>query len=164
MTATRAARNHGLLEVLAVVLLGIATIGTAWCGYQATRWNGEEDDLARTASNLQVESARQFGLATQRVSYDSIMISQYAQAVASGDERLQDFYRNSLFRPEFLPLLDEWQQQVAAGGSPGNLLGDQEYLDTQLADYRGTEAQSAAVTVEAQEAGTNADDYVLTTL
>ena len=105
MTASVAARSSAqlrrgsrLLEVIAVVLLGIATIGSAWCGYQASRWNGEENELARDASNLEVEAARQFGLATQTVSYDSNMVAQYAQAVIAEDDGLQAFYRATLFR------------------------------------------------------------------
>ena len=35
------------VEVVATVLLAVAAVLTAWCGYQATRWNGEQ---AKTAS------------------------------------------------------------------------------------------------------------------
>lgn len=164
MTSSRPTRNHRLIEVLAVVLLGIATIGSAWCGYQATRWNGEEDDLARDASNLQVEAARQFGLATQYVSYDSTMIAQYAQAVSDGNDKLREFYRETLFRPEFLPVLAQWEAEVAAGRNPTNLLTDEGYLEAQLAPYRDATERSAAASESAQEAGDHADEYVLTTL
>jgi hypothetical protein len=166
MTAStpRRQRNHRILEVLAVILLGVATIGSAWCGYQATRWNGDENELARRASDLQVEAAREFGLATQVVSYDSNMIAQYARAVSEGDERLQQFFKGSLIRPEFLPTLEQWEQEVADGGSPTNLISDEAYLEEQLGGYRDTAAQAEALTVESEEAGSNADDYVLTTL
>jgi hypothetical protein len=150
--------------VLAVALLGVATIGTAWCGYQATRWNGEEADLARQSGALQVESARQFGLASQIVSYDSNIISQYANARAADDANLMRFYRETLIRPEFLPIVDEWEQQVAAGETPENLLQDDDYRDAQLAPYRETQARAEALSLEAQQAGNEADDYVLTTL
>jgi hypothetical protein len=153
-----------LIEVLAVALLGVATIGSAWCGYQATRWNGEEGDLARQSAALQVEAARQFGLATQTVSYDSNMIGQYANAAVSDNEDLMRFYRETLIRRDFLPVLDRWQQQVDAGSVPENLLEDQEYLDAQLESYRRSAAEAEAVSVEAQLAGNEADDYVLTTL
>jgi hypothetical protein len=153
-----------LLEVLAVALLGVATVGSAWCGYQASRWNSEESDLARASATLQVEAARQFGLATQVVSYDTNTISQYANAAAVDNTRLMQFYRETLIRPEFLPILDRWQQEVAAGSSPENLLDDQDYVNAQLAQYRETQTRAEALSVEAQEAGAEADDYVLTTL
>jgi hypothetical protein len=163
---TRSSPRGGnrLLEVLAVALLGVATIGSAWCGYQATRWNGDENDLARQSSALQVEAARQFGLATQTVSYDTNMLAQYANAAAADNARLKQFYRDTLIRPDLLPLLDRWEQQVAAGSSPPNLLEDREYLDAQLSSFRETQARAEEVSVQAQEAGNEADDYVLTTL
>jgi hypothetical protein len=153
-----------VLEVLAVALLGVATIGSAWCGYQATRWNGEEADLARRSSALQVESARLFGLATQTVSYDSNALAQYANAYAARNENLKRFFRETLIRPALLPLVERWEQEVAAGETPDNLLEDQEYLDAQLASYRQAEAEAERVSLEAQEAGNEADAYVLTTL
>jgi len=164
MAGTTERAGNRLLEVLAVALLGVATIGSAWCGYQATRWNGEENDLARRSGALQVEAARQFGLATQVVSYDSNMISQYANAASADDRDLMRFYRETLIRPELLPLVDRWEQQIAAGTTPENLLDDEDYLAEQLGPYRATEAEAQDLSVQAQSAGDEADDYVLTTL
>ena len=164
MAASTKSRNHRLLEVMAVVLLGVATIGSAWCGYQASRWNGKQDELARRASDLQVDANRQFGLATQIVSYDSNMIAGYAESIASGNEKLQEFYRTTLLRPETLPLIDEWRAQIAAGQPPTRLLEDQAYLDAQLAPYRAAQTAVEASTVGATDAGRTGDDYVLTTV
>jgi hypothetical protein len=158
-------RGSRVMEILAVALLGVATIGSAWCGYQASRWNSDESEFAREASDLQVEAAREFGLATQTVSYDSNMAAQYARAVVEGDEQLQRFYRETLIRPDFLPILDEWQASAEAGnGPPSNLFEDQDYIDAELSDYQETAAKAQAKSAEGEEAGTNADDYVLTTL
>ena len=38
--ATRA--KAFLLPVVAAALLALATVATAWSGYQASRWNGEQ--------------------------------------------------------------------------------------------------------------------------
>jgi hypothetical protein len=158
-------RGNRLLEILAVTLLGVATIGSAWCGYQATRWNDEETELARQATALQLEAARQFGLATQIVSYDSNMVVQYAEAVSSGDDDLAQFLRTTLIRPEFLPVIDRWEQEIAAGReAPTNLLEDEEYREAQLGQYRTAQAEADARSVEAEAASSTASDYVLTTL
>jgi hypothetical protein len=152
------------IEVLAVLLLGIATIGSAWCGYQASSWNSEEADLAREALDAQVEAARLFGLATQTVSYDTNMVAQYAQAVVAENDALIRFYRETLIRPGFLPVLDRWEEEIARGEAPTNLLADEEYLNEQLTDYRATASRGEAASVASQEAGENSEDYVLTTL
>ena len=156
--------NQRLTEMIAVVLLGIATIGTAWCGYQSSRWNAEQQDLSRRASDERVEANRQFGLGLQTVQYDANLIAQYAQAVVAGETRLQAFYRNSLVRPEFLPILDAWEAAVANGESPGNLLTDEAYLEDQLSGFEDAQASAEASDLESQEAGENGDEYVLMTL
>jgi hypothetical protein len=150
--------------MIAVLLLGVATIGTAWCGYQASRWNQEQGEISRDGSDLRVEGNRQFGLATQAIVYDANLVAQYAKAVVDGDTQLQDFLRSTLFRAEFLPVVDRWQQAVQDGETPPRLLEDREYLDSQLADYQATQAEAEAKDVEAKEAGENGDDYVLLTV
>jgi hypothetical protein len=153
------------IEILAVLLLGVATIGSAWCGYQATQWNGRSSDLSREQSEARVEGARVFGLATQLVFYDATTTAQLAQAIASEDEALAAFLREALVRPEFAERIRDWEEEVAdSGRAPANLLTDQAYLDAQFAEYRELETAADALGVEAREASDNADQYVLTTL
>jgi len=152
-----------LLEIIAVLLLAVSTLGTAWCGYQSSQWNGVQTDLARQSSDQRVESNRQFGLATQRVSYDSSLAADYAEAVQAGNTRLAQLYRNTLARPDFLPQLDTWQKQIAAGEQV-NIFEDPAYLKTQFQEYNDAAAKSEELSVSSQAAGTTADDYVLTTI
>jgi hypothetical protein len=156
--------NNRLSEMIAVLLLGVATIGTAWCGYQASRWNQDQGDIAREGSDLRIEANRQFGLATQSIVYDANLVAQYAKAVVDGDTQLQEFYRATLFRPAFLPVLERWQQAVQEGKTPPRLLEDRDYVDSQLADFHATQASAEAKDVEAKDAGKNGDDYVLVTV
>jgi hypothetical protein len=161
----RRRRGDRAIEILAVLLLGIATLGSAWCGYQATQWNGKSSDATQDSSDARVESARLFGLATQIVSYDSGSVAQYAQAKVAGDEELMAFFKESLIRPDFLPTLEQWEQEVEQGGTaPANLLTDEEYLDEQFAPYREAEARAEEFSTLSDEAGATADEYVLSTL
>jgi hypothetical protein len=158
------ARRGLVLEVVAVCILAVATMGTAWCGYQASRWNNREGDYVREASAIQVDAARLYGLASQTVLYDTMTVTNYAAAVASGNDALREFYDNSLVRPDFRPILERWQAEIAAGEEPGTLLEDEDYIGTQLAPYEEALDAAAATTVDADEAGQHSDDYVLTTL
>ncbi len=157
-------RRERVIEIIAVMLLGIATVGSAFCGYEATQWNGEEARLVREASTQHVESSRLFGLATQIIAYDTNIVSQYAQAAAAKNEQLKAFYRKSLIRPGFLPILDRWEAQVKSGVLPTNLLEDQDYIDAQFADYRKVEAGAVATTAAAEVAGSNSDAFLLTAI
>jgi len=153
-----------VLEVVAVLLLGITTVGTAWCGYEASQWNGQQSDLARQSSDERVEAGRLFGLATQKVAYDSSIIAQYAIAAQAGNTALTDFYRKTLVRSDFLPVLDKWIAEVKAGGTPTNLTEDQDYLNAQFADYKAATAKAEALSAESQQAGNTGDQYVVTTI
>lgn len=153
-----------VLEIIAVLLLGITTVGTAWCGYQASQWNGEQGDFARAASDQRVEGSRLFGVASQRVAYDASVIGQYAQAVQAGNDGLAEFYIKTLVRPDFVPLLKEWQAQVQAGGTPTSLFEDKAYLDSQFGGYQAASDQAEQDDLLSRAAGDNADAYVITTI
>jgi hypothetical protein len=152
------------LEILAVILLGLATVGTAWCGLQASLWNGDQGDLANQSAAQRIESARLFGLATQTIAYDASTIESYASAVLDGDERGQEFYRTVLMRPQLLPFLDKWQAQIQAGGQPPNLVTDPEYLATLQAPYKAVDARAEGLSAQADAAGRTGDSYILTTV
>ena len=45
------------VELVATVLLAVATVATAWSGYQSTRWNGEQSKAAARTNALRIDSA-----------------------------------------------------------------------------------------------------------
>lgn len=158
-------RTHRLLEIITVLLLAMATLGSAWCAFQAAQWNDTEADSARVSAKARIESSRLFALATQAITYDASSVAGYAAAVVAEDENLQTFYRETLIRPEFLPIVDEWEQQIEAEGrAPANLFTDEEYLDEQLRPSREQAAIAEAAELEVAAAGENAEDYIATTL
>lgn len=142
----------------------MATLGSAWCGYQASQWNNEETRLAQQSANARVEASRLFTLAAQTFAYDSTTIADYAQAIAHQDDALAAFYRKAIVRPAFLPVLDDWVAKIQAGQPVTNLLEDQQYLDQQLARFNQAEQIVEQKQAKSVEAGDNSDDFVLSTL
>lgn len=158
-------RRHGrAIEVMTLVVMAIATVGSAWCAYQASQWNGEEAALGRKASEQRVDASQQFALATQTVAYDTSTISQYANALANEQDELAAFVRSSIAREDFVPILDEWRETVRAGGTPVRLLDDQEYLDSILDPYRASLDAAEELADGSDDANNTADSYVLVTL
>ena len=153
-----------LLELIVVLLLGITTVGTAWCGFQAARWNGASADLAGVASERRVEGSRLFGLATQRVTYDSMVLAKYAEASQQGNAQLVQFYRRSVVRPDFLPFLDRWEAAARAGEPTVGVFEDKDYLAGQFGAYEETVAAAEQSTKESQTAGAVAEGYIATTI
>ncbi|HEX2360743.1 MAG TPA: hypothetical protein VHI11_01590 [Jiangellaceae bacterium] len=100
-------RTGGRLEFVATVLLSIATVATAWSGYQASRWNGEQAAAFSRASALRIESAKAAGLADAQTQIDVATFIQWVDAYAQEQTELTDFYYER-FRDEFKPAMDAW--------------------------------------------------------
>jgi hypothetical protein len=77
---TDANRKEGRLELVATVLLTLATVATAWSGYQASRWNGEQAKAAARASAARIESVKAEGLANAQSQVDVAVFTQWVNA------------------------------------------------------------------------------------
>jgi len=95
------------LEVVATVLLSLATVATAWSGYQASRWNGEQAKAFSRASTLRDASNKADALANAQTQIDVATFTQWVDAYALERTELADFYL-ARFRPEFKPAVDAW--------------------------------------------------------
>jgi hypothetical protein len=164
-TGSRPRGGRSGIELLAVMLLGIATVATAWCGVQSSKWNGRETDEARIAGLARIESSRLSAVAAQRVAYDAQVTAQFAAAVAGRNEALQTFIRDNLVRPDYQPRLDRWLADVRAGtAGTENLFENEEYLAEQAAPAQEAAGESDAAMRRADEASKNGDDYLVVTL
>ena len=152
------------LEVLAVILLGVATVGTAWCGLQSSLWNGQQDDLTNQLQDQRIEANRLFGAASQAMAYDASTLAEYARAVRADDTQAQRFYRTVLMRPQFVPFVERWQKVIESGGQPSNILADAEYVQTMRGPFEAADAQVKLTSNQADAAGKTADSYVLLTV
>ena len=164
MTERESLGTSRLIEIITVLVLGITTLGTAWCSYEAYQWNSQQSSLAQQTTSAELNANRLFGLATQKVTYDSSLLADYATAYRANDTKLMQFYRQSLMRPQLLPYLDAWVADVQAGKAPQNLLSDPAYLDPVLADYTAAAAQVATLDAQSKAAGSYADRYLVTTI
>jgi hypothetical protein len=106
VTPTRS-RADERLDVVATVLLALATVATAWSGYQASRWNGEQAKAASRTNGIRILAARAQGLAQAQTQVDVATFSSWADAYAQGDTMLADFYFKR-FRKEFKPAVQAW--------------------------------------------------------
>jgi hypothetical protein len=95
------------VEVVATVLLAFAAVATAWSGYQATRWNGEQTKAASRTNAIRIEAARAQGLAEAQTQVDVATFIQWVDAFARNETELVTFYRKR-FRPEFKTAVDAW--------------------------------------------------------
>jgi hypothetical protein len=95
------------LDVIATVLLALATVTTAWSGYQASRWNGEQAKAAGRALATRIESTKADGVANTQTQIDVATFTAWVDAYALGHTELADFYFRR-FRREFRPAVAAW--------------------------------------------------------
>jgi hypothetical protein len=96
-----------VFEIVSAVLLSVATLATAWSGYQAQRWSGEQAKATSRATAARVESAKAAGVANRNVQIDLALFTQWIDAYATDEAMLASFYRRR-FRPEFEPAFEAW--------------------------------------------------------
>ncbi|MCO6450319.1 MAG: hypothetical protein J5I90_05965 [Caldilineales bacterium] len=80
------------VEFASAIVLALATALTAWCGYQAAQWDGEQAKSYTEAVQAQVEAARLDGLAATHGSVQVGLFSQWVDATAAENQDLADFY------------------------------------------------------------------------
>ncbi len=149
------------VEVIAAILLSIATVLTAWSAYQATRWSGVQAESYTIASARRTESVRSFTIANRQLLIDVDVFINWLDATDDGDEELADDLRDRM-RDEFVPAFDAW----LASGTPGQLPDGTpfdlpEYRLEAFAESEQLEAEAAASFDEGREANQTGDDFVL---
>ena len=96
------------VEVLAAIVLALATIASSWSAYQATRWGGVQANAYAEAGAARAESVRASDLAdadlTLDVEYFAIWLDEAGQG---GDEEARALLERA-FRPEFTAAFEPW--------------------------------------------------------
>jgi hypothetical protein len=154
------------IDITAAIVLAIATVATAWCAYQATRWSGVQAVSFAQASTNRVESTRSFNLAIQVLSIDADLFTQWVIAYESGNAELQVFYETNLMRPEFLPYLEEWvaSEPLLNSDALRNPLVNEAYQQELMAESERLREAAEERFVAATEANQTGDSYILATV
>jgi Domain of unknown function (DUF4337) len=107
LSAPAERRGSDRLELAAALLLALATVATAWSGYQASRWNGEQAKAFSRANATRIESTRASALADAQTEIDVATFTQWVNAYVREETELADFYY-ARFRAEFEPAVEAW--------------------------------------------------------
>jgi hypothetical protein len=157
-------RSHRLarLELIATVLLALATVATAWSSYQASRWNAEQAKAAAGANALRISSAKSDALANAESQVDVATFISWVDAYAHHEAELADFYRRR-FRSEFKPAVDAWiaTRPLRNPRAPLTPFAMREYRLAAREEAQRADAQSAALTARALRDVQRSTNYIL---
>lgn len=155
-------RTGQRLGVVAALLLGLATVATAWAAYQANLWNGVMSTEFNESVRLSTDAGKLYQEGDAISTLDGNLFVEWALATTEGNAAAADYIADTLFSEPMVEAVAEWTAAGAdAPGSPFDLDG---YAQPQWAEGDALEAESQAATERAQEANQNADDYVLVTV
>ncbi len=161
----RDARRARWLELAAVVLLSMATLATAWSGYQAALWSGEQSQDYAQASALRVQAEEQSTVGGQERLYDLSLVNGWFNAYESGNYRLANDYRRR-FRPGFQPIFSAWlalHPFTNPNAPPGPTYMPQ-YYPAPLALSNALSAQANQRYLQGTQDKTDDDRHILSTV
>jgi hypothetical protein len=164
-TPAKSARKQALFEPIALILLSLATVGTAWCSFQAAVWGG----VAQRNMNLSAASGRR-AVTLELQSYqmalmDVLLFSQQMNAHASSNETLARFYADR-FRGEAKVAFAEWMatRPFENPNAPPHPFVTNFYKPRLLQEARQVDADSQNFWQEGGNAGRTSRSYVLITV
>ena len=152
-------------EPTALALLSLATVGTAWCSFQAAAWGG----VSQRSMNMSAASSRRAAAdqiqAYQLALLDVLMFSQHINARASSNDSLARFYADR-FRGEAKTAFDSWiaTRPFDDPGAPPHPFVTNLYKPRLLEQARVAEAEGQKLWHQAGEAGRTSRSYVLITV
>ncbi len=95
------------LEIIAVILISVAAVASAWCAYQSARWGSLQSASYVRANASRVESLRQSDVANRQLMVDVNLFTAYANAVSTKNEALASFL-SQRFPDRFKKAMRAW--------------------------------------------------------
>ena len=153
-------RHRPFIEIVAVAMLSVTAILTAWCGFQASKWSGERAIAFAEASASRVEADDADDEAREARVVDLIISAEWVTATAQGDAALAEEIA-ARFTPHFRVAFDAWE----AGGQvePGPF-AMAEYVPPGTEQSAERSAYAEARFADALEDTERGDNYSLLTV
>lgn len=164
-TGQKPKARHPVFEAVALVLLSLATVATAWCSYQAAVWGG----VSQRTMNMSAAASRQSVTAQlqayQLATLDVMLFSEYVNARVASNAILANFYADR-FRTDAKTAFDKWiaLHPFTNPAAPPHPFVTNLYQPRLLVQARDAEDKSEQLWVQAGNAGRNSRSYVLLTV
>lgn len=152
-------------ELVAVVLLSVTAIMTAWSGFQASKWGGAMSISFAQASTARIEASRLEGVANRKLTVQVSLFTQWLQAYQQHDTQLTDFLAARF--PE--PLASTFPLWIATKplknpDAPDTPFDMPQYAIPELAASHAADEQADAKYHEALRNNQRGDNYTVLTV
>lgn len=153
-------RHRPFIEIVAVAMLSITAVLTAWCGFQASKWSGERAIAFAEASTARIEATDADDQAREARVVDLIIYAEWVTATAQGDTVLADEIAER-FTPHFRVAFDAWLADGMAEPGPFSMA---EYVPPGTEESAERSAYAEARFAQALEDNERGDAYSLLTV
>ena len=149
-------------ELWETVILSVATLVTAWAGYQAGQWNGLQTELNVQAHTLQLQSGVLDGRGGQMQLIDLAAFANWADATADGNT-VKARLHAAQFREEFRVAFVAWlaTDPLSDPDAPGTPFEMPEYRLRLLDEASRLSLEAETLNISAVEAGQISNQYTL---
>ena len=114
--AAKSRRRH--LAIVAAVLLGFATVASAWAAYQAARWSGLMAINFNEGIVLNGDAGKAYAEGDATYNLDQSMFIEWITAIQSENVELAEYYQQTLFTDELTVAVQAWADQAEGPDSP----------------------------------------------
>ena len=157
-------RAHDRLELVATIVLSIATVLTAWSAFQAAKWSGVQTLQLNDATALRAESVKYDTAGGQQEAVDVAFFNNWITAVAEDNEELAA-YHQARFSDELTVAFEAWiELDLEADDAPESPIEMDEYVIEAYADGEDLVEEGDALATQARESNQRSDNYVLLTV
>lgn len=156
----RATREREVREIVAVFLLSIVAVLTAWCGFESAKWGGEMSIAFSQASSARVAATAADSEARDARQFDLTIYATFVEATATGDTQLAS-YIEERFTPAFATAYDAW---VAGGMLEPSPFARDEYVPSGQLEAAELTAKADAKFELALANNQTGDNYSLLTV
>jgi hypothetical protein len=159
------AAHNRIIEIVEAILLAIVAVTTAWSGYQAALWTGEQSKLYGVSSRFRIEAEGAAATANQERMYNALTVTEWLKAEAQGQQKLATIFERRLL-PEFRPAFEAWKQTdpVNNANAPAGPQIMTAYQSAKTREAQVLSGRAAKAFEEGDEARHHSDDYVRVTV
>jgi len=153
------------VELVAVILLSVTAVLTAWTGFQASKWGGLMSISFSQASAARMEASRQEGLANRKQTIQVALFSQWVQANTVGNRPVAD-YLSARFPEPLKSAFAAWMvtnpgTNAQATRSPFDMV---EYVLPEVAAAQSADDRADVQFAAALQANQRGDNYTFLTV
>lgn len=158
-------RRERWLEIVAALMLSLATLGIAWSGYQAAKWSGLQARRYTQASSARSLANQAATLAAQDRTQDLLNFNRWLEVSTAGQTDIADLYQRR-FREEFRPAFDRWlaSDPLHSPSAIASPLLEKNYKLANMEKADRLERLGDRRFEQGKEATEHADDYVFVTV